>query len=341
MATLAIGAIGASSTGDLAGYSGTTHGQLLEFLRELGHDLVEPGDPSATHYLALDHNRHSLALVEEVVPVSNRILSVFEPRVVIPANYHRSTHKKYGSIISMTPALRVGDAPGFLPWAERDWRRQPAAPAERVAGTTALINANKISVITGSLYGLRRQVIEAFAREGQQLTLAGSNWLRSGRPVAVENAKALAYAVLNHERIDLGELAHSLRLSPTVDHLGIVDDKDDVLVRSEFCVVIENSASYISEKLFDAIIAGCVPLFTGPELSLFDIPEDVVIRMPHSARAFPAAVRTATADEKSRVLLAGREWLARDDTWEKWAMPNALRRFAVAVDAKLHSSDVR
>ena len=332
MAVIAFGAVGASPSGDIAGYGGTTQGQLLEFLRAFGHTLVEPGDPAATHYLALDHNRSTLATVRQIVPPGRRVLAVFEPRVVIPSNYHRGTHREYGTVISMTPALRVGAEPGFLPWPQRDWRARPPGVAARVPGMTALINANKISVIHGSLYGLRRRVIEAFASEGQQLTLAGSNWLRRGRPVLVENLRALAYAMLNRERVSVSEFAHALRLSSSIDHAGIVEDKDGVLLGSEFAVVIENDANYISEKLFDAIICGCVPLFFGPDLEQFGIPKGVVLRMPPSAHAFPHAARSTPGAERAEVLRAGREWLARDETWQKWAMPNALQRLAGAID---------
>lgn len=336
MVTLAFSAVGASAAGDLAGFSRTPHGQLLQFLRDRGHELVEPSDPSATHFLSLDHNGGSLAAAAATVARENRQLVVLEPRVVIPSNYHRSIHRKFGAIISLTPELHIENGRPFLPWPQRDWRAQPpAAGVERVPGSTAIINANKISMIAGSLYGLRRRVIEAFASASQPLTLAGSKWLRAGRAVHIENARAVAYALLNTERIDWSERAHELRLSAAVDHLGIVDDKEAVLLRSEFAVVIENSAGYISEKLFDAIIAGCVPLFVGPELGQFGIPDDVVIRMPHDANSFPEAVRTLSAERKAAVLDAGRAWLALDSTFETWAMPSALARIAAVVDENI------
>ena len=121
-------------------------------------------------------------------------------------------------------------------------------------------------------------------------------------------------------------------LTPTIEHLGVVDDKEGVLLRSQFAVVIENSAGYISEKLFDAVIAGCIPLFVGPELSQFGIPNDVVLRMPLRADAFPEAVQALTEAEADAILTAGRRWLASDATWERFAMPQALKRLATAVN---------
>jgi hypothetical protein len=256
--------------------------------------------------------------------VANRILVVYEPRVVIPANYRPSTRRQYGTIIGMSPAA----APTFLPWPQRDWRADPVGENPRIPGTTALINANKLSSVRGSLYGLRRRVIAQFDADGLPLTLAGSGWDRAGRALLTENARSLAYALVNRVPIDPREWAVALPLSGSVDYIGRIEKKDDVLLRSEFAVVIENSATYVSEKLFDAVIAGCVPLYVGPSLAPFGIPETVVIALPQDPTSFTAAVRNLSAETKQKVLAAGRAWLADDQTHATWAMPSALDRLA-------------
>ena len=90
MAVVAFSAVGASASGDIAGYRGTTHGALVDYVEALSHTLVEPGDARATHYVSLDHNARSFATIAATVPVERRTLVVYEPRVVIPANYRRS-----------------------------------------------------------------------------------------------------------------------------------------------------------------------------------------------------------------------------------------------------------
>ena len=333
MAVIALSTVGASDSGDLAGYLTTEQGELLDLLRALGHHLVEPSSSVATHYVALDHNSASLRAISGVVPRRNRQLVVFEPRVVIPANYQPRIHKKYGSVISMTPELVPAGTP-VLPWPQRDWRSRPAGVAERVTGSTALINANKISLISGSLYGLRRKVIEAFDHEGVALTLAGSQWARRGRALALVNLKALAYAAINRERIDVREWARPLPLGGSVQNVGIVSDKESLLLASEFAVVIENTAGYVSEKLFDAVFAGCVPLYVGPPLHEVNIPDEVAVQLGRSARPidFIDAVRLLSADRKSAILEAGQAWLRDDDTHARWAMHNALERLTAAID---------
>lgn len=331
MATIALSVVGASAAGNLAGYRRTPQGALLDLLEDRGHKLVERDSPVATHFVALDHNHRSLAMVADKVPRNCRQLVVFEPRVVLPANFTPRVQRQYGQIIPMTPAASGPGHEEVLAWPQRDWRRVPSAATHRVAGTSALINANKLSIIRGSLYGLRRQVIEAFAKTNMPLTLAGANWTRTGRALLIENLRALAYAAINRERIDLSEWARTIRFGPSINHVGIVDDKESVLLAAEFAVVIENSATYVSEKLFDAVIAGCVPLYVGPPLAEFGIPEGIALPIEPNADAFTTAVSSASESTKSAILRTGREWLDRETTHSTWAMPHALERLADTI----------
>ena len=339
MAIIAISAVGASAAGDVAGFRGTAHGDVLRQLELMGHRIVNVEDEEATHYVSFDHNRSSFRAVQARIPADRRQLVIYEPRVVLPANYSRTVHAQYSNLVSFTH--HVSGASGFLEWPQRDWRALPPVEASRHPGTTAVVNANKLSSIRGSLYGLRRRVIARFAAEGLPLTLAGPNWERRGGAILVENARAIAYAVINRELVEVREWARPVPTGGSVTHLGKVDDKEAVLLGAEFAVVIENSATYVSEKLFDAVIAGCVPLYVGPSLATYGIPESVAVVLPPRAEEFTNAVRTLSAGEKEAVLAAGRDWLASDETHERWAMPNALRRLAIEIDRAIQEKDTK
>lgn len=336
MAVIALSVVGASARGDLVGYAATDHGGILDILAAMGHRVVEPSDPDATHFVTMDHNRASFAAIESRIPKERRQLVVFEPRVVLPDNYRASVRARYRTTISMGAAQSVGGAL-VLPWPQTDWRAHPTPAGAYRPGTSALVNANKISLIAGSLYGLRRRVIRAFDRARLPLVLAGSNWSRRGFRVLVENGRALAYAIVNRQRIDLAEWSTALPLDGTVDNVGIVGDKQAVLAAAEFGIVIENSASYVSEKLFDAMFAGCVPLYVGPPLRSVGIPDDVAVQLGAGARPddFVHAIRTLSEAEKQRVRAAGAAWLAGDEAYRTWAMPHALARLAKAIDANI------
>lgn len=337
MAIIAFSAVGATSSGDLEGFERTGAGALIGRLRSLGHTLVDVGDPRATHFVSLDHNRRSFAVMAPPIPTSSRLLIVLEPRVVIPTNYRSSVLKRYGAVLTYTWA--VPGTESVVPWPQRDWRAAPSGSGAHTPGTSALVNANKLSSIRGSLYGLRRRVIARFAREHLPLSLAGANWNRRGVALLVENARSIAYAVFNREIVDLREWARPVPTTGSITYLGKIDDKDAVLLDAEFAVVIENSATYVSEKLFDAVIAGCVPLYVGPPLADYGIPEGVAVVLPLRAHAFTDAVRTLTSGQKKAVLDAGVAWLASDETYRRWAMPHALERLADEIDSRIDRED--
>jgi hypothetical protein len=48
--------------------------------------------------------------------------------------------------------------------------------------------------------------------------------------------------------------------------------------RYKFALVIENELSYMSEKLFDAFFAGCIPIYVGPNVANYKIPKGLVIQ---------------------------------------------------------------
>ncbi len=289
----------------------------------------------------MDHNRSSFAAIAPRVPRGRRQLVVFEPQVVLPDNYRRSVRAQYGEILSIGAEGLTAD-PAILPWPQRDWREHLTPAGVHRAGTSVLINANKISMVSGSLYGLRRQVIGAFHRSGMPLTLAGSNWSRRGSQLAIENTRALAYAVLNRQRIDLGEWSRRLPLDGSVHNVGMVTDKQEVLAAHEFAIVIENSANYVSEKLFDALVAGCVPLYVGPPLERMGIPSDVAVQLGRAPRAdeFVHAVRSLDSGRKEEILTAGSTWLAGDDCYRTWAMPHALERLANEIHSRIEKESV-
>jgi hypothetical protein len=63
------------------------------------------------------------------------------------------------------------------------------------------------------------------------------------------------------------------------NYFGVTDDKNKTLSQYKIAVVIENSADFISEKLFDSIRAGCVSVYVGPNLEKYGIPKASAIQV--------------------------------------------------------------
>ena len=128
------------------------------------------------------------------------------------------------------------------------------------------MNANKLSLIAGELYSLRKQVATHF----DDLSLFGHGWDMPFRDKVVVALKAFALSILALS-VNLRSAISWFQTNPS--SLGPVPNKFDVIERFKVSLVIENSATYVSEKLLDAIAGGTIPVYVGPDISkitLFD-----------------------------------------------------------------------
>jgi hypothetical protein len=58
--------------------------------------------------------------------------------------------------------------------------------------------------------------------------------------------------------------------------------------------VIENSAEYMSEKLMEALFAGCIPIYVGPDPQEYGIPSNLVIWSKPNIGSIRSSLENAT-----------------------------------------------
>ncbi len=105
------------------------------------------------------------------------------------------------------------------------------------------------------IYGMRQEVINFFADTGR-FDLYGTGWNRGGRsPQATANINKV--------------------------YRGLVDDKLPVLSQYKFTFCFENSVfpGYLTEKIFDAMFAGSVPVYLGAPDILQLLPHNTFVDM--------------------------------------------------------------
>jgi len=120
-------------------------------------------------------------------------------------------------------------------------------------GLCAVSGHKRIVGSRGELYRLREQVYRELAQLPVLFTLYGSGWNRY---------------VTGIDRLDwlMRKFGIHLKfLSPRgLNYKGLIADKSDI-INHEYTVVIENhiGATYISEKPFDSLKYGVVPIYYG------------------------------------------------------------------------------
>jgi hypothetical protein len=141
-------------------------------------------------------------------------------------------------------------------------------------------------------------------------------WLRSGQKISLFGI--LSYFV---------EKVHSR---------GEVKNKFDAYSLNSFALVIENSMELRTEKLYDAIEMGAIPVYVGPDCS-DGIPKELFIRCGPNLNEIRAAMDAARKIDKSSWLEIRQKWIESDDfrQSDETRMKAFLDRVAIQVSETL------
>lgn len=227
-----------------------------------------------------------------------RVLILWEPAAVMPWQYNKNNLAKFDLVIPMSSwrAKRLGikefayhpyDANGFNPISPFTVRREGIV----------MVNSAKFSAGKSSLYGLRRATSKALAESDINYFLFGSNWKMSRFMELRKRFVALRNSIIASDEISWRELTSQLWYQYP-EYSGWIHDKFQVLSQYELSLVIENESDWVTEKIFDSIYAGTVPVYVGPDLSdEFPLIESCVIRADSTPQGVLAAVHSATGDQ--------------------------------------------
>jgi hypothetical protein len=139
---------------------------------------------------------------------------------------------------------------------------------------SCLINANKAfkEVLPTDLYLERIKTIRWYeSHASDKFELYGLGWEKS----------TPAFTVVGRIRRSISRLrTRFFGLAPFPSFCGEVKDKAAVLRRARFSYCYENNrdlSNYITEKIFDSLVNGCVPIYWGADNVLDYLPEGCFI----------------------------------------------------------------
>lgn len=160
-----------------------------------------------------------------------KILLIVEPKSINKASHDQRFHKYFNKIITWEDDIVDNKKyfKYFIPQVKPD--RILRVPFENKKDFV-MMNSNKTSNYPNELYSERKRVIEYFENNNFSFDLFGYGW---------EKQHYKSYA-------------------------GISNDKLKTLSNYKYVFCYENekdSPGYITEKIFDAFFAGCVPIYLG------------------------------------------------------------------------------
>lgn len=249
-------------------------------------------------------NPRVVVSADRLIPESLRAPWIFyigEPHVVRPDLY-RSFHllaKRCARILTHNSLLASSEPNA------RHFSYPQTLPGNHVSSfhgprrLVAMINANKAPATrSGELYSTRVRVASALARRSA-IDVYGEGWgnpfwflgkqlkrgLLSGPSVNIAARDSSSFG----GRVAFASVAwnvvlHSLLNAPGTIATskvwrGKIESKYDILEQYDFCIAFENAVSpgFISEKLFDPMAVGCIPVYLGDPHIEHVVPPEVFI----------------------------------------------------------------
>jgi hypothetical protein len=264
-----------------------------------------------------------IILYFDVVEVSSseisakKVLVRQEPELVMPNNYKIKYTNKFDQIIS------VGTDPKLIEnsvnWPQNIHKKVNRIQ-NRVSSKTVLVNSNLLNFKKSEMYSLRRTI----CFKSNLVDLYGFGWNKSTssslKVIIIETLKFLK----NPLKIKLSSLRYFLRKQK--NYKGIAGDKIKVMEQYKTSLIIENSLNYLSEKLFDAFAAGCIPIYVGPNLNSFNIPNSLFIQADPNYNSIIEKIQIANNLDYDDWLFNLNEWLSEEHTYYIWSKDTFLIR---------------
>lgn len=321
---------------------------LLEQLSELGEITPHLQSPGPQDVLVAFEPSARIHKFVEAIPsgIGRKHMIVREPRIVRPDLYLSKTRALFDYYWVQSPswARALGGEPFFTPLNIPEERADISHAAwERRSNVPCLLLANKYSAVGGEMYWLRRALMTESGRRELPIDAIGSGWDISGftkvRKLARASSTALQSGLL--PRIKAADLRPRKQFPYTVRVVGNVEDKYAALSKYQVAFVPENSREYVSEKLLDAVVAGCIPIYVGGNIADFGFPDGMCLTPEPTAEAMWDAAEEVAGwswEKRSGYLSAGQEYVHSESFIEAWRNDNSLRSLGARIVSKVRAS---
>ncbi len=317
--------------------NGTAHWWLLHYLKEAGFETTF--SIQGQYYLGFEHDRKAYRrFIDSGGTQEKSILVRLEPDSVFPSQYTKRISKKYQLIFSpgsigkiqkrknlvnhpyllcIKPTAPTGNEPNLQEWIVSNinqgnftlehWKQRN--------GLLCMISGNKVSPKSNSNYGLRRKIAKNL--DPKILDVYGPLWSNAIFEKIYHRVGVAVFAIKNLTVPNLFSIYGNL-LMQFPNAKGPLVNKPLALQSYKYSVVIENSQTAITEKIFDCLINGVLPIYFGPDLAQYGLPVDLAFVTNGGAEEIRRIVLTTDEEEIEKKLSAIRLFIQSKHFWDNW-----------------------
>ena len=311
------------------------------------HGILQTDKFDTNLYISVNHNS---SLLKSFMKSKSRnkitILIRLEPFVVFPAQYSKIVEEKYTLIVTPGSTRDFISSNFFIGW-PHSFQENPANPETNSTSdhfqsegqsndklfefwkkrkiVCSMIAANKVSPIANTNYTLRRHI--AMDSSPDLLEVFGPLWNESLYRKIVHRSKVAFFNIRHRTNISFesiyGDLFKKYKTTK-----GFTKDKYSILKESKFSLVVENCMDYVSEKLFDAIYAGSVPIYVGPKLTDVGLPSNIAFQIDRCSINTLTSILNMEDENVSTYLDAGQKFLKGNQYNDIWTEESVYAKIA-------------
>jgi hypothetical protein len=258
-------------------------------------------------------------VLKEARQVGKSFLIRTEPHVVSPESNNQRRVSDFDLITSMGTVDEVSGEVMYWPQVfEENISTVVDTWQERKDGAV-IVASDKISFVSGELYSLRRKAIFGIPN----IDLFGYQWDRSFYKKLLVMLLEISIALRSATPLSLKAAQNFFRRPK--NYRGQVENKRTTMSSYKYCMVIENAATYVSEKLFDALFAGCIPIYVGPDLKSYSFPSGLVIEVDPTLAGLTEGLETAKTLDVVAWDSLRLDFLKDPQTLQKWRSENVYQ----------------
>jgi len=313
--------------------------ELVDALSSYGFEIRKTFP--AGNFISMNHSEAAYSdYLKSGGSPARAVLILLEPQAVYPSQYKEKILKKYSLVLRPGNPTYHNPRKKFIAWPYESNPNPLTPTAEKISLSDfisnnvkmgifdlkhwkhreqylAIINSNKVSSASIENYSLRR--LFAHEIDPELLIVYGELWDAKMPRKIRHRLEVLFLSIINGNIPNLKNIYGNLHWNYPASR-GMIDDKQDVLLKVKFNIVIENDPSYISEKLFDSMINGCIPIYCGPDLPNEIIPSGSYVNLPAHPAQLLDILQALTEIELQHILTKIKDFVSSSDflaTWEK------------------------
>ena len=310
----------------------------------------------AKHLICMNHNPKAYKeFIRFGGKSENAALVCLEPYAVYPSQYSAKILDLYSAIYAPGNPTFKDSSGHFLPWPYEatanplkpyDGGRSLRSHVEENAlhglfsyGNwvnrdcfVTLINANKVSPVKKENYGLRR--VYAHVLPENLLAVYGDLWASSISKKVIHRLMVLLFALKSGYIPKIFSIYGNLHWKYR-SAKGPLENKQLTLQSSKFSIIIENDSSYISEKLIDALINGCIPIYFGPKNIDSIIPRETYLELPKNPDDLIPMLENLSEKEIRNLLGNIQMFVTSEEFTLRWDKKNVFTQLASSIDNQM------